>query len=55
MKNEITYAQSQIEKFKSAMAECHESMSNFYYQKVLAWQRHEADLKQKFEQQQVAQ
>jgi len=54
MTDSIKYAQTQVDKFKEAMADCHESMSDFYYQKALDWERHLADLKHKQELQRVA-
>ena len=54
MTNQIKYAQSQVDKFKTAMADCHESMDEFYYQKAIDWELHLADLKQQDELQRVA-
>ena len=54
MIDSIKYAQQQVDKYKGMMADCHESMSNFYYQKALDWERHLADLKKEDEQKRVA-
>lgn len=54
MNKSIKYAKSQIDKFKHAMAVCDKSMDNFYYQKIISWENHLADLKREQEQKMIA-